>query len=102
MGGCGHWTRGVGWERRSASCAKSTRVWGGDSRRSIRPYCPAAGGAKLVWELGGAIRPGDSYLLALNADDDGVYMIGVLFDGSMWWGEQAERISAAIRSGPRE
>lgn len=59
-------------------------------------------GAKLVWELGGAIRPDTRYLLALSPDDEGLYTISVLFDGSMWWGEQAERIAAAIREAARE
>ena len=54
-------------------------------------------GRKMIWDLDGSIRSDVDYLVSLRPDDDGRYAINALFDGSIWWGDQAERIAALLR-----
>ena len=58
----------------------------------------ASDDARFVWDLGGTVTPGRDYLLALEPDDDGNYVIGVLFDGSMLWEPHAEQVATVIRT----
>lgn len=52
---------------------------------------------RLLWELGGVIRCGHSYLVALSPDERGEYVVDSYFDGTIWWGQDADRVAEAIR-----
>lgn len=56
-------------------------------------------GMGMIWDFGGSIRSGVDYLVSLRPDDDGHYAINPVFDGTIWWGDQAERIVALLREG---
>ena len=54
---------------------------------------------KLLWEVGGAVRCGQSYLVALDPDEQGAYSLSFSFDGTLWWGDEAEQIVSLLRKG---
>lgn len=66
---------------------------------ALEPKTIAFSNGKGLWELGGVIRCGSPYLLAVSPDDRGKYTLGDEFDGTIWWGEEADRIVESLRDG---
>ena len=68
-----------------------------DAWHAIQDVRIEVGSRQMLWERGGAIRCGPPYLAALYADESGTFRIPSWFDGSLWWGLEAETLRAALR-----
>ena len=64
---------------------------------ALQPQTISVDNGKLLWELGGVIRCGPSYLVALSPDRSGKYRVESWFDGTIWWGQEARDIAESLR-----
>ena len=71
-------------------------VWG---RRVVPDIRLSTNRGKFLWEVGGAVRCGQSYLVVLDQDEQGAYSLSTDFDGTLWWGDEAEQIVSLLRQG---
>ena len=68
-----------------------------DTYNALQPQTISADNGKLLWELGGIVRCGPSYLVALAPDRNGIYRVESWFDGPIWWGQEAHDIAKSLR-----